>query len=319
MEIGFIGLGRMGGNMAQRLHEKGHTVFGSDPSADVRSHAETNGVGATDSVANLAAKFTQSPRVFWAMVPAGKITDSVIAEIQAVATPGDIIIDGGNSNYRDSQRRYKDLTAKGFHFLDAGTSGGVWGLKNGYCLMVGGDRAAFDAAEPLLRDLAPPEGLLYAGPSGAGHFVKMVHNGIEYGMMQAYAEGFELLAAAPEFGLDLSDVAHLWNQGSVVRSWLLELAERALSSEGDGLPDIKGYVEDSGEGRWTVEESIDRAVPLPVIALSLQMRFRSRQDNAFGPKLIAALRNQFGGHAITAANKEANTGELQPSGGTKDL
>jgi 6-phosphogluconate dehydrogenase len=309
----------MGGNMAQRLHEKGHTVFGSDPSVEVRSLAEANGVAATDSVTNLAAKFTQSPRVFWAMVPAGKITDLVINEIAAVASPGDIVIDGGNSNYRDSQRRYSELKAKGLHFLDAGTSGGVWGLKNGYCLMVGGDKETFGAVETLLRDLAPPDGVLHAGPSGAGHFTKMVHNGIEYGLMQAYGEGFELLAAATEFNFDLSDIAHLWNQGSVVRSWLLELAERALSAEGDALPDIKGFVEDSGEGRWTVEESIDRAVPLPVIALSLQMRFRSRQDNAFGPKLIAALRNQFGGHAITAAKKEAETGEPQPSGGTKDL
>ncbi|MBC8104128.1 MAG: decarboxylating 6-phosphogluconate dehydrogenase [Cytophagales bacterium] len=318
MEIGFVGLGRMGGNMAQRLHEKGHTVFGSDPAQDVRSHAEENGVAATDTVPHLANKFTQAPRVFWAMVPAGRVTDAVVAEIATVAAPGDIVIDGGNSNYHDSQRRHAELKAKGLHFLDVGTSGGVWGLKNGYCLMVGGDKVAFDAVEPLLRDLAPPEGLLYAGPSGAGHFVKMVHNGIEYGLMQAYAEGFELLSAAKEFGFDLSDVAHLWNQGSVVRSWLLELAERALAAEGDALPDIKGWVEDSGEGRWTVEESIDRAVPLPVIALSLQMRFRSRQDNAFGPKLIAALRNQFGGHAITAAEKAA-TGEPQPSGGQKDL
>jgi 6-phosphogluconate dehydrogenase len=252
------------------------------------------------------------------MVPAGKITDAVIGEIAEVATPGDIVIDGGNSNYRESQRRYSELKEKGLNFLDAGTSGGVWGLKNGYCLMVGGDKEVYAAAEPILRDLAPPDGVLHAGPSGAGHFTKMVHNGIEYGMMQAYAEGFELLAAATELNLDLSDIAHLWNQGSVVRSWLLELAERALASEGDALPEIKGYVEDSGEGRWTVEESIDRAVPLPVIALSLQMRFRSRQDNAFGPKLLAALRNQFGGHAITAAKKET-AGEQQPSGGMKDL
>jgi 6-phosphogluconate dehydrogenase len=308
----------MGGNMAQRLHEKGHTVFGSDPSADVRSHVQEAGVKATDSVTNLAAQFTQRPRIFWSMVPSGKVTDGVLQQITAVADPGDIVIDGGNSNYRDSQRRSAELEAKGLHFLDAGTSGGVWGLKNGYCLMVGGKKEAFDAAEPIFRDLAPPDGYLYAGPSGAGHFVKMVHNGIEYAMLQGYGEGFELMHAATEFNLDLGKISHLWNQGSVVRSWLLELAELAYQEEGVEFVDIKGFVDDSGEGRWTVEESVERAVPLPAISLALQMRFRSRQDDSYAAKLIAALRNQFGGHALTAAAKE-EAGKPQPAGGHKDL
>ncbi len=319
MEIGFIGLGRMGGNMAARLHDHGHTVFGSDPSPVVREHSQGEGIDATDTVVRLAEKFTQSPRVFWAMVPAGKITESVLSEIASLASPGDIIIDGGNSNYKDSRRRGAGMAGRGLHFLDCGTSGGVWGLKNGYCLMLGGPKAAFATVEPLLRDLAPPDGYLHVGPSGAGHFAKMVHNGIEYGMLQAYAEGFELLNAASEFDFDLGALSHLWNQGSVVRSWLLELAERAFA-ESDDLESIKGWIDDSGEGRWTVQESVERAIPLPVITLSLQMRFRSRQDDSFGAKTIAALRNQFGGHAITAKEKEAdpNTGP-QPSGGARDL
>jgi 6-phosphogluconate dehydrogenase len=226
------------------------------------------------------------------------VTDAVIEEIASVASPGDIVIDGGNSHYKDSVRQYKELAAKGIKFLDAGTSGGVWGLKNGYCLMVGGDNDAFAAVEPLLKDLAPPDGLLHAGASGAGHYSKMVHNGIEYGLLQAYAEGFELLHAVDEYKFDLGALAHLWNQGSVVRSWLLELAERAFADEGQDFTNIKAWVEDSGEGRWTVEESIERAVPLPVITLSLQMRFRSREQDAYGAKVIAALRNQFGGHAM---------------------
>ena len=320
MEIGFIGLGRMGGNMAQRLHSMGHTVFGADPSPQVREMTEKEGVASFDHVANMAPRFTQKPRIFWAMVPSGKITDVVLQEIASCAEPGDIVIDGGNSNYKDSVRRSAELGAKGLRFLDCGTSGGVWGLKNGYCLMVGGDKSAYEYAEPLLKDLAPPEGILYCGGSGAGHYAKMVHNGIEYGMLEAYAEGFELLHAVSEYDFDLAGLAHLWNQGSVVRSWLLELAERAFREEGEELSHIKGYVEDSGEGRWTVEESIDRAVPLPVISLSLQMRFRSRQTDSYASKAIAALRNQFGGHAITAAQRDADpTQGAQPSGGAKDL
>jgi len=318
MEIGFIGLGRMGGNMAQRLQEKGHMVYGSDPSAAVRDYVGQNGVDATDTVAHLATKFTERPRIFWAMVPSGKITDSVLAEIAAVAEPGDIIIDGGNSNYKDSQRHYAEMEMKGLHFLDAGTSGGVWGLKNGYCLMIGGKKEVYDHVEPIFRDLACEDGTLYAGPAGAGHFTKMVHNGIEYAMLQGYAEGFELMHAATEFHLDLGAIAHLWNHGSVVRSWLLELAERAYAEEGVEFTDIRGWVEDSGEGRWTVEESVDRAVPLPAISLALQMRFRSRQEDSYAAKLIASLRNQFGGHALTAVQKEV-TGTPQPSGGHRDL
>lgn len=320
MEIGIIGLGRMGGNMARRLTEKGHTVVGEDPTPAMRELVAKEGVSVTDTVASLASQLKQSPRIFWAMVPAGRITDSVLQEIAQVATAGDIVIDGGNSNYKDSQRRYAELKEKGLRFLDCGTSGGVWGLKNGYCLMVGGDKDAYDAAEPIFRDLAPPEGTLYAGPSGAGHFTKMVHNGIEYGMLQAYAEGFELMHAAKEYNFDLHAISHLWNQGSVVRSWLLELAETAFQSQGNDLNDLRGWVDDSGEGRWTVEESIDRAVPLPVITLSLQMRFRSRQDDSYAGKTIAALRNEFGGHAITAKKKDEAPGEgPQPSGGHKDL
>lgn len=320
MEIGFIGLGRMGGNMAHRLKEVGHTVFGADRSDQMRAMAEKEGVRTFASAAEMVPAFTQTPRVFWAMVPAGRITDLVIEEIAGVAQPGDIIIDGGNSNYKDSVRHGEALKARGLHFVDAGTSGGVWGLKNGYCLMVGASPEAYAVIEPILRDLAPPDGYLRAGDIGAGHYAKMVHNGIEYGMLEAYAEGFELLHAVKEYDFDLRALAHLWNQGSVVRSWLLELAERAFEQEGEEFDHIKGYVEDSGEGRWTVEESIDRAVPLPVIALSLQMRFRSRQDDSYASKTIAALRNQFGGHAVTAIKEEANpaTGP-QPSGGKADL
>lgn len=319
MEIGIIGLGRMGENMAVRLKNAGHTVYGADPSSEVRELAEKEGVVTVDSVASLAAKFTGSPRLFWSMVPSGKVTDIVLGEIMQVAAPGDVVVDGGNSNYKDSIRRAAELSAKGLHFLDCGTSGGVWGLKNGYCLMVGGPAEAFAIAEPVMKDLAPPDGYLHVGPSGAGHFTKMIHNGIEYGLLQAYAEGFELLHAATEFNLDLHKVSHLWNQGSVVRSWLLELAEKALEVEGPELGDIKGFVQDSGMGRWTVEESIDRAVPAPVLTLSLQMRFRSRQDDSYGARMISALRNQFGGHAITAAKKEEEQIGLQPSGGVKDL
>jgi 6-phosphogluconate dehydrogenase len=320
MEIGFIGLGRMGGNMAQRLQRAGHTVFGADPSPATRELVEKEGIKTVPNAAELAELFTQSPRVFWAMVPAGKITDSVLGEIAAVAAPGDIVIDGGNSFYKDTVRRQAELSVKGLRFLDVGTSGGVWGLQNGYCMMAGGPKDGFDFIEPMLRDLAPPNGYLYAGPSGAGHYAKMVHNGIEYGMMEAYAEGFELLHAVTEYDFDLQALACLWNNGSVIRSWLLELMERAFAASGEELEHIRGYVEDSGEGRWTVEESIDRAVPLPVISLALQMRFRSRQEDSYASRTIAALRNQFGGHAITAAKKEADpsTGP-EPSGGKEDL
>jgi 6-phosphogluconate dehydrogenase len=300
MEIGFIGLGRMGVNMATRLARYGHTVHGSDPSEESRKHAQAEGVDATDSIANLAERFQGAPRVFWTMVPAGPITTAVIRQVAAVAKPGDIIVDGGNSFYKDSIKHAIELKEKGIHFLDCGTSGGVWGLEFGYCLMVGGEEEAFDAVEPLFRDLAPEDGYAHVGPSGAGHFTKMVHNGIEYGLLQAYGEGFELLHAATEFDLDLHEITRVWNHGSVVRSWLLELAERAFE-DGQDLSSIEGIVADNGTGRWTVQESVDRAVPLPAITLALQMRFRSRQPESYSAKTIAALRNQFGGHAVVPA------------------
>jgi 6-phosphogluconate dehydrogenase len=240
--------------------------------------------------------------------------------VAEVARPGDVVIEGGNSNYKDSQRRNREMAARGVHFLDCGTSGGVWGLANGYCLMVGGSDEAARQVEPIFRDLAQPDGYLHAGPSGAGHFAKMIHNGIEYGMLQAYAEGFEMLHAASEFQYDLEKLSHLWNHGSVVRSWLLELAERAFAEGGQEFHNISDDVADSGEGRWTVQESIDRAVPLPVIVLSLQMRFRSRQEESYAGQFIASLRNQFGGHAMVARQKDAAPTEgPQPSGGAKDL
>ncbi|MBC7804996.1 MAG: decarboxylating 6-phosphogluconate dehydrogenase [Akkermansiaceae bacterium] len=321
MEISFIGLGRMGGNMAVRLAERGHTVYGADPSAETRELVEGQGIAATVPTAReLSGLYKSGPRVFWLMVPAGPITDGAITEIAANAKPGDIIVDGGNANYKDTLRRAKELEAHGIHYADCGTSGGVWGLKNGYCLMVGAAPEAFAALEPALKDLATDGGYAHVGPVGAGHFTKMVHNGIEYGLLQAYAEGFELLHSAKEFDLDLAKVTALWNKGSVVRSWLLELAERAFTTEGQEFEGIADDIADNGTGRWTVEESVDRAVPLPVITLALQMRFRSRQDESYQGQFIAALRNQFGGHATTAAKQESSSpGATVPSGGKKDL
>jgi len=297
MEIGIVGLGRMGGNMAERLIQHGHRVVGSDPAAEAQGRL--NGLGGTGvgTVTDLIGKLTQTPKVVWSMVPAGKITDSVIAEAANSLKPGDILIDGGNSKFTDSVRRYNELKEKGIHFLDAGTSGGIWGLQEGYCLMVGGDAEAFQAVEPLLSALAPEGGLLHAGPAGAGHYVKMVHNGIEYALMQSYAEGLEILQASPYPDLDLHAICELWRHGSVVRSWLLDLAADALAKD-PKLDAIEGIVDDSGEGRWTVQESIEHAVPAPVIALSLYLRFRSRQTESFSMKVLAALRNEFGGHAV---------------------
>ena len=297
MEIGIVGLGRMGGNMAERLVQHGHRVVGSDPNLEQQEHVRQFGAEAVGSVTDLIDRLTQTPKVVWSMVPAGKITESVIAEAAAALRPGDIIIDGGNSKYTDSVRHAEILRPKGIRFLDAGTSGGIWGLQEGYCLMVGGDADAFQAVEPLLRALAPEGGLLHTGPAGSGHYVKMVHNGIEYALMQSYAEGFEILKASPYLDLDLHAICDLWQHGSVVRSWLLGLAADALAKD-PNLDQITGYVEDSGEGRWTVMESIDHAVPAPVIALSLYMRFRSRQPDSFSGKVLAALRNEFGGHAV---------------------
>jgi 6-phosphogluconate dehydrogenase len=266
----------------------------------------------------MAGLYKQSPRVFWLMVPVNVI-EPVLNQLKPVLKSGDIVVDGGNTNYKDTQRRGTELAAAGVHYVDCGTSGGVWGLRNGYCLMVGGHDDAIKAIEPVLRDLATEDGYAHVGPIGAGHFTKMVHNGIEYGLLQAYAEGFELLHSATEFNLNLHQITHLWNHGSVVRSWLLELAERMYAEEGNEFEGIADDIADNGTGRWTVEESIDRAVPLPVISLALQMRFRSRQDQSYQGQAIAALRNQFGGHAITALAQEGAAPGSQPAGGKKDL
>jgi 6-phosphogluconate dehydrogenase len=301
MELGMIGLGRMGSNMARRLLGGGHRVVVYDPVKEaVEAVVEEGAVGAA-SIAQMTEKLIR-PRAVWLMVPSGEPTESTISTLAAELSEGDTVIDGGNSNYKDSMRRAAALSQQGLIFLDVGTSGGIWGLEGGYCLMAGGDIAAFRRVEPLFQTLAPSpnEGYGHVGPSGAGHFVKMVHNGIEYGLMQAYAEGFELMQAKQEFGLDLPQIAQVWRHGSVVRSWLLDLAASALQEDPE-LENIEAYVEDSGEGRWTVHESIDLAVPAPVITQSLQARFRSRQEQPFGGKLLAALRQQFGGHAVKKA------------------
>ncbi len=298
MEIGFIGLGRMGKNMVLRLLAGGHRAvvwnLSPEPVAEV---AAQGAIGAKD-FADLVRRLTP-PRAVWMMLPAGEVTESRIKELSPLLASGDIVIDGGNSFYKDSRRRAQELAGRGIYFIDAGTSGGIWGRELGYCLMVGGDRGAVTRIEPIFRTLAPPDGWAHVGASGAGHFTKMVHNGIEYGMMQAYAEGFEIIHAS-DYPVDLARLAHLWNQGSVVRSWLLELAGLAFTKD-PNLSKIEDYVEDSGEGRWTVQESIDRAVPTPVLTLSLQARFRSRQESSFAGKVLAALRQEFGGHPVKAA------------------
>jgi 6-phosphogluconate dehydrogenase len=296
MEIGLYGLGRMGGNMVTRLARGGHHVVAGNRSPGPVEEAVSHGALGSSGVADMVAKLSP-PRVLWSMVPAGDPTDATLREFMAHATAGDILVDGGNSYFRDSMRRSDECTAKGFRFVDAGVSGGVWGLENGYCMMVGGPTDAIEIMRPLLDTLAPPSGWAHFGKAGAGHFVKMVHNGIEYGMMQAYGEGFELLHAS-EFGMDLQQVAKVWNNGSVVRSWLLELAERAFEQEGTDLAAIKGYVADSGEGRWTILEAISHDVPATLLAHSLFARFTSRQDDSYAMRLAAALRNQFGGHAL---------------------
>jgi 6-phosphogluconate dehydrogenase len=292
MRLGMIGLGRMGGNMTKRLAERGHDVKTYDP--QVESTAATLG--------ELRDQL-DTPRSFWMMVPAGKITEDTFQTLLTLADHGDVIVDGGNSNFHDSQRRYADAKEHGIHFVDAGVSGGVWGLENGYCLMVGGDGGAVAQVESVFRDLAPDDGYAHVGAAGAGHFVKMVHNGIEYGLMQAYAEGFEVMKAS-EFDLDLHEIAGIWRYGSVVRSWLLELLYAAFELDGDRLEKIRGYVDDSGEGRWTIAEAIAEDVPVPVISAALFARFASRQDYSFAAKVTAALRNQFGGHAVKAAEEE---------------
>jgi 6-phosphogluconate dehydrogenase len=304
MQLGFIGLGRMGANMCRRLAQDGHSLVVHNRTAQVGTDlaAELTGQGhpmvAAASVAELVSKL-QKPRTVWIMVPAGQPTEDQIAELMEHLEPGDTIVDGGNTNFHDDVRRHADLAAKGFHYVDAGVSGGIWGLKVGFCLMVGGEAEVVTPLEPIFRSLAPADGYLHTGGPGSGHYVKMVHNGIEYGLMQAYAEGFEILHAS-DYELDLTAISDLWNHGSVVRSWLLELATLAFKSNGQDLDHLKGWVADSGEGRWTLQESIDHDVPAPVIALSLLMRFRSRQDDSYGAKVLAALRNEFGGHAVKA-------------------
>jgi 6-phosphogluconate dehydrogenase len=286
MQLGMIGLGRMGANMTARLDQHGHDVKTYDPG--VQSTA--------DSLAELRDQL-DAPRAFWMMIPAGKVTEDTFQTLLTLAAEGDTIVDGGNSNFRDSQRRYAEASEHGVNFVDAGVSGGIWGLRNGYCLMVGGDDEPVTRLEPVFTDLAPDDGYAHVGPAGAGHFVKMVHNGIEYGLMQAYAEGFEVMERS-EFDLDLREIAGIWRYGSVVRSWLLELLHDALEKEGNKLERLRGYVEDSGEGRWTIAEAIAEDVPVPVITAALYARFASRQDESFAAKITAALRNEFGGHAV---------------------
>jgi 6-phosphogluconate dehydrogenase len=295
MRIGFIGLGRMGSNMVRRLLRDGHQVVAWNRSPDKTREIALEGAAAAFSIAELVAELAP-PRAVWIMVPAGEATEAQIEELAQHLQPGDTIVEGGNSNFHDDVRRHPMLKARGIGYVDAGVSGGIWGLANGYCLMVGGEREAVAPLEPIFRSLAPANGYLHVGGPGAGHYVKMIHNGIEYGLMQAYAEGFEILHAS-DYKLDLAAIAGLWNQGSVVRSWLLELAERALGADQD-LTHLKGWVADSGEGRWTVQEAIDRDVPAAVITLALMTRFRSRQEDSYGARLLAALRNEFGGHSI---------------------
>jgi 6-phosphogluconate dehydrogenase len=299
MHLAMIGLGRMGGNMVRRLMGGGHQLVVYDRSPEVVQEHAAKGARAARDLADVCAQL-QTPRVVWVMVPAGAPTQATIDDLAGRLAQGDVIIDGGNSNFHDTMRRGEALRAKGIDFVDAGTSGGIWGLEKGYCLMVGGPDAAVKRCEPIFRTLAPPDGYAHVGPTGAGHFVKMIHNGIEYGMLQAYAEGYEILHASKDFELDLRRIAALWNHGSVVRSWMNELAERAFAADAD-LATIKGFVEDSGEGRWTVQEAIDLSVPAPVITLALQMRFRSRQPDSFAARVVAALRKEFGGHATKKA------------------
>jgi 6-phosphogluconate dehydrogenase len=296
VKIAMVGLGRMGANMTKRLLEHGHQVVAFDRSPDAVKASVAGGAEGAASLEELCAKLSP-PRAVWVMVPAGDPTTQTVTELATRLGRGDVIIDGGNSNFRHAQQMSAQLAGQGIGFIDAGTSGGVWGLENGYCLMVGGDKESVAKVEPVFLALAPKDGYSHVGPSGAGHYTKMVHNGIEYGMLQAYAEGFALLNAADEFALDLHEIASIWRYGSVVRSWLLELAELALRDQAQ-FSAIKGYVEDSGEGRWTVEEAISRAVPAPVITASLFERFASRQTDNFQARMIAALRNEFGGHRV---------------------
>lgn len=327
MEIGIVGLGRMGANMARRLAKGGHKVTGYDRDFDTAKALESEGIGAVGSLEDLVAAMAK-PRIVWVMVPAGQATEATVKQLSQILENDDVIIDGGNSHYKDDARRAKELQSTGIHYMDVGTSGGLWGLERGYCLMAGGEKDIFERIEPILKTLSPghgdieetpgrdpagraDNGYIYCGPAGAGHFVKMVHNGIEYGMMQAFAEGFDIMQNAnseslPEelrYDLNLSDIAEVWRRGSVVSSWLLDLASIALTKH-PTLENYSGYVQDSGEGRWTIEAAIDEAVPANVLSAALYARFRSRQDNSFADRLLSALRFQFGGHVEPPAAKE---------------
>jgi 6-phosphogluconate dehydrogenase len=313
MRIGMVGLGKMGANMTERLIGGGHEVVAFDLSEAARTAAAAKGARPAATLAELAELLTP-PRAAWVMVPAGDATDSTIATLAGLFSAGDVIVDGGNSNYKDAITTAERLAEEGIGFVDAGTSGGVWGLTEGYCLMVGGTPESVAVVEPALRTLAPPDGYSHVGPVGAGHFVKMVHNGIEYGLMQAYAEGFEIMKSAEEFSLDLHEIASIWRYGSVVRSWLLELIERAIRP-GSGFDQISGVVVDSGEGRWTVSEAIDRGVPAPAISAALYARFASRDQDSYANKLLSAMRNQFGGHAVTLEGGRQGMETLTPKDG----
>jgi 6-phosphogluconate dehydrogenase len=304
MQLGFVGLGKMGGNMVHRIHrDSDHQVVAFDFSDEAVQAAESHGASGASSLEDLVSKL-EAPRMVWLMVPAGDPTQKTVDQLADLLEEGDTIVDGGNTNWHDDIRRASALDERGIHYIDVGTSGGVWGLEVGYCMMVGGHEQSVERLAPILDVLAPPDGWHHFGDAGAGHFVKMVHNGIEYGIMQAYAEGFELIHRS-KFPIELKQVAHVWNQGSVIRSWLCELAERAFEAEGNDLENLVGHVADSGEGRWTIVDAIDHDVPTPVITASLYARFYSRGNGDFTHRVLAALRNQFGGHAVERAAKEA--------------
>ena len=296
MDLAIVGLGRMGANMARRLHQAGHRVIAYNRSREKTEEVMAEGLEGAFAPATVVGMLPE-PRIVWLMVPAGDATQATMEEFAVHLVAGDTIVDGGNANFHDSKRRHAEMKARGIRFVDAGISGGIWGLKNGYGTMVGGDREAVEPLEPIFRSLAPEGGYIHCGPPGSGHYVKMVHNGIEYGLMQAYAEGFEILHSS-EYPLDLAAVARAWMGGTVIRSWLLELLGLAYEQHGEALEDIRGWVADSGEGRWTVQEAMDLDVPAPIITLSLQARFRSRQEESYGARVLAALRQQFGGHAV---------------------
>lgn len=295
MQIGFIGLGKMGANMVQRLLEGGHNVVVNDRSEEAMNALVAKGATAANSLEELVAKL-EGPRAIWIMIPSGDPVTKTIASLKPLLNAGDLLIDGGNSNYKDTLSRGADLKQSGIHYMDVGTSGGIWGLKLGYCMMIGADAEDFARLDPIFKTLAPENGYMHVGPLASGHYSKMIHNGIEYGMMEAYGEGFEILRASG-FGYDLGKLSNLWMNGSVIRSWLLELCASAFAKDPD-LNEIRGYVEDSGEGRWTIMEAIDKNVPAPALTLALMIRFRSRQQDSFSAKVIAALRNEFGGHGV---------------------